>query len=192
MIKLDLPIIVEGKYDMIKLSSIFDTIILTTDGFGIFKNKEKVELIKKLSEKNGIIILTDSDSAGGIIRSYLKSILPDNKIHHIFLPRIKGKEKRKTKNSSEGLLGVEGIDKETILTAFERFLPKKASQNKKAINTAFLMSQGLSGGSESSLKRKYLLDRLNLPYCISTATFKKILSEISSEEEIINIMKDYN
>lgn len=190
MIKLALPIIVEGKYDKIKLSSIFDTVILTTDGFGIFKNKKKIELIKKLSEKNGIIVLTDSDNAGGIIRSYLKNILPEYKIHHIFLPRIEGKEKRKTKPSSEGLLGVEGIDKETILKAFERFLPQK-SQNNSPITTAFLMSQGLSGTKDSALKRKYLLDRLNLPYCISTATLKKVLSEISSEKEIANIMKDY-
>lgn len=191
MIKLDLPIIVEGKYDKIKLSSIFDTVILTTEGFGIFKNKEKIELIKKLSKKKGIIILTDSDNAGGIIRSYLKNILPEDKIHHVFLPRIKGKEKRKTKSSSEGLLGVEGIDKETILKAFERFLPQKISQDKKPISTAFLMSLGLSGCDDSTAKRKFLLDKLNLPYCISTSTFKKVLSDISSEEEIKKIMKDY-
>lgn len=191
MIKLDLPIIVEGKYDKIKLSSIFDTVILTTDGFGIFKNKEKVKLIKKLSEKNGIIVLTDSDSAGGIIRSYLKNILSEDKIHHIFLPRITGKERRKTRPSGEGLLGVEGIDKEIILKAFERFLPKETPKIRKPITTAFLMSQGLSGGNDSALKRKYLLDKLKLPYCISASTLKKILSEISSEEEIANIMKNY-
>lgn len=191
MIKLDLPIIVEGKYDKIKLSSIFDTVILTTEGFGIFKNKEKVQLIKKLSQKNGIIVLTDSDSAGGIIRSYLKNILSEDKIHHIFLPRIKGKERRKAKASGEGLLGVEGIDKETILKAFERFLPNQTKKSKAPITTAFLMSQGLSGGEDSRLKRKYLLDRLNLPYCVSTATLKKILSEISDEDEIISIMEDY-
>ena len=191
MIKLEMPIIVEGKYDKIKLSSIFDTVILTTDGFGIFKNKEKVELIKKLSEKNGVIVLTDSDSAGGIIRSYLKNILSEDKIHHVFLPRIEGKEKRKVKQSSEGLLGVEGIDCNLILKAFERFLPKNEIKEKKPITTAFLMSMGLSGTADSSQKRRYLLDRLNLPYCISPSTLKKVLSEISSKEEISNIMKDY-
>ena len=123
MIRLDMPIIVEGKYDKIKLSLIFDTVIITTDGFGIFKNKEKVELIKKLSEKNGIIILTDSDSAGSIIRSYLKNILSEDKIHHILLPPVKGKERRKNKPSAEGILGVEGMDQEVIIKAFERFLP---------------------------------------------------------------------
>ena len=189
MIKLELPIIVEGKYDKIKLSSIFDTVILTTEGFGIFKNKEKVELIKKLSLKNGIIVLTDSDSAGSIIRSYLKNILSEDKIHHIFLPPIKGKEKRKTKASAEGLLGVEGTDKEIILKAFERFLPNSPQQEKKPITTAFLMSLGLSGTDDSVKRRKYLLEKLGLPYCISPATLKKVLGEISSEAEIIEIMK---
>lgn len=191
MIKLELPIIVEGKYDKIKLSSIFDTVILTTEGFGIFKNKEKVELIKKLSLKNGIIVLTDSDSAGSIIRSYLKNILSEDKIHHIFLPPIKGKEKRKTKASAEGLLGVEGTDKEIILKAFERFLPNSPQQEKKPITTAFLMSLGLSGTDDSVKRRKYLLEKLGLPYCISPATLKKVLGEISSEAEIIEIMKNY-
>lgn len=191
MIKLNLPIIVEGKYDKIKLSSIFDTVILTTEGFGIFKNKEKVELIKKLADKNGVIVLTDSDSAGSIIRSYLKNILSDDKIHHIFLPPIKGKEKRKNKASSEGLLGVEGISKEIILKAFERFLPNDSNTKKEPITTAFLMSLGLSGCDESEKRRKYLLDSLSLPYCISPTTLKKLLGEISSKEEITNIMKNY-
>ena len=191
MIKLEQPIIVEGKYDKIKLSSIFDTIILTTDGFGIFKNKEKIALIKKLAEKNGVIVLTDSDSAGGIIRSYLKNILSEDKIYNVFLPRIEGKEKRKTKASSEGLLGVEGTDKEIILKAFERFLPKANPKKKEEITTAFLMSLGLSGGADSALKRKYLLSKLKLPYSISPATLKKVLSEISSKDEIAAIMQDY-
>lgn len=191
MIKLEQPIIVEGKYDKIKLSSIFDAVILTTDGFGIFKNKEKIALIKKLAEKNGVIILTDSDSAGGIIRSYLKNILSEDKIYNVFLPRIEGKEKRKTKASSEGLLGVEGTDKEIILKAFERFLPKSPLQKKDEITTAFLMSLGLSGGKDSNLKRKYLLNKLNLPYSISPATLKKVLSEISSIDEITAIMQNY-
>ena len=192
MIRLDMPIIVEGKYDKIKLSSIFDTVIITTDGFGIFKNNQKAELIKKLAEKSGIIILTDSDSAGSIIRSYLKNILSEDKIHHVLLPPVKGKERRKTRPSSEGFLGVEGIDQEVIIKAFERFLPKgNTKQNKGEISTAFLMAQGLSGGKNSSEKRKYLLEKLQLPYCVSTSTLKKVLGEISSEEEIALIMKDY-
>lgn len=193
MIKLDMPIVVEGKYDKIKLSSIFDAVIITTDGFGIFKSKEKTELIKKLAQPKGIIVLTDSDSAGGIIRSYLKNILSDDKIHHILLPPTFGKERRKTVASAEGLLGVEGIDKEVILAAFERFLPKdgKSKSISKPISTAFLMSLGLSGGTDSEKKRKYLCQKLEIPYCISASTLKKVLGEISSEDEIAEIMKDY-
>lgn len=193
MIKLDMPIIVEGKYDKIKLSLIFDTVIITTDGFGIFKNSEKVALIKKLAQKNGVIVLTDSDNAGSIIRSHLKNILSDDKIHHVILPPVKGKERRKRAPSAEGILGVEGMKTEVIINAFERFLPNGAApQDKKPISTAFLMAQGLSGGNNSKDKRKYLLDALGLPYCVSTATLKKILGEISSEQEIALIMQNYN
>lgn len=194
MIPLDMPIIVEGKYDKIKLSSIFDTVILTTDGFGIFKNAKKVELIRRLANNKGIIVLTDSDSAGGIIRSYLKNILSEDKIYHVFLPRIEGKERRKTKASAEGLLGVEGTNKDIIIKAFERFLPNEYILNKQRepITTAFLMEMGLSGVADSKKRRQYLLDKLGLPYAISTATFKKALEQITDKESIADIMADYN
>lgn len=193
MIPLDMPIIVEGKYDKIKLSSIFDTVILTTDGFGVFKDKNKVELIRRLAEDKGIIVLTDSDSAGGIIRSYLKNILSEEKIHHVFLPRIEGKERRKTKASAEGLLGVEGISNEIILNAFEKFLTDNQSSNikKEPITTAFLMEMGLSGTADSKNRRQYLLDELGLPYAISTSTFKKILEQITTKQKIASIMSEY-
>ncbi len=192
MIRLDMPIIVEGKYDKIKLSSIFDAVIIETNGFSIFKDKEKTKLIKKLAEKNGVIVLTDSDSAGGIIRSYLKNILGEDKIHHVLLPALKGKERRKPKPSKEGLLGVEGTDEKIIINAFERFLPHKKPLGKSEnIDTAFLMSLGLSGGTESRKKREFLLKSLNLPNCISPKTLKKILSEISSKEEIVSIMEKF-
>ncbi len=193
MIKLDMPIIVEGKYDKIKLSSIFDATIITTDGFGIFKNKEKVQLIKKLAEKNGIIILTDSDSAGGIIRSYLKNILSDEKIYHVLLPRTFGKERRKAKASGEGLLGVEGMENQVIIDAFARFIPSSNYPVKpnEPITTAFLMTMGLSGCENSEKRRHFLLRTLNLPYCISTSTLKRVLSEVSSMDEIKSIMQKY-
>lgn len=194
MIPLSMPVIVEGKYDKIKLSSIFDGIILTTDGFRIFKDKQKVELIRRLAEQNGIIVLTDSDSAGGIIRSYLKNIVSEDKIYHVFLPRIKGKEKRKTKPSSEGLLGVEGIQKDIILKAFERFLPndnQTKTTTTNEITTAFLMETGLSGTPDSKQKRLFLADKLELPYAMSTSTFKKVLETITTKEQIIKIMLEY-
>lgn len=193
MIPLSMPVIVEGKYDKIKLSSIFDTVIITTDGFRVFKDKQKTELIRALAKDKGIIVLTDSDSAGGIIRSYLKNIVSEDKIYHVFLPRIVGKERRKTKPSSEGLLGVEGIEKDIILKAFERFLPNEKSQNiqKQEITTAFLMEMGLSGAVNSKQRRLFLADKLGLPYTISTSTFKKILETITTKEQIAKIMSEF-
>ena len=109
LIRLDRPVIVEGKYDKIALKNIVDALIITTDGFGIFKNKEKCDLIRHLARKNGVIILTDSDSAGAIIRSYIKKIVSDCEIINVYVPELRGKEKRKAKPSKSGLIGVEGM-----------------------------------------------------------------------------------
>jgi len=124
-IKTDLPVIVEGKYDKIKLASILDAEIITTDGFGIFKKKEKLSLIKRLSER-GVIVLTDSDGAGKLIRAHLSGAVPADKIYNLYIPKIKGKEKRKKEGSKEGTLGVEGIDAETLRSIFETFLKNHA------------------------------------------------------------------
>ena len=110
MLKIKEAIIVEGNYDKVKLSSIVDALILTTGGFGIFKNKEKLKLIRTLAEKNGIILLTDPDRAGFAIRNYIKQGIARDKIRHAFIPDIAGKERRKAAPSKEGLLGVEGMD----------------------------------------------------------------------------------
>lgn len=192
MIKLNIPIIVEGKYDKIKLSSFIDATIITTDGFGIFKNKEKAELIKRLAEERGIIVLTDSDSAGNIIRSYLKNIVGEDKIYNVFLPEIKGKERRKNKASSEGLLGVEGTEKKIILNALEKFLPKdqkECEKSKEPITKAFLMQCGLSGCENSSEKRNKLLTELSIPKAIAPNTLLKILNQITTREEIVKIIE---
>lgn len=192
MISLDMPIIVEGKYDKIKLSSIVDATIITTEGFGIFKNKDRVQLIKKLSEKKGVIVLTDSDSAGSIIRSYLKNIIGEEKIYNVFLPEIKGKERRKITPSAEGLLGVEGVDKEIILSALKRFLPDNKLQPKEPITKAFLMQCGLSGCENSSQLRKEVLKKLNIPNSVAPNTLLRVLNDISSREEILKIIKEIN
>ena len=117
MLKIKEAIIVEGNYDKVKLSSIVDALILTTGGFGIFKNKEKLKLIRTLAEKNGIILLTDPDRAGFAIRNYIKQGIARDKIRHAFIPDIAGKERRKAAPSKEGLLGVEGMDKQVVLDA---------------------------------------------------------------------------
>lgn len=198
MIKLDMPIIVEGKYDKIKLSSLFDTAIITTDGFGIFKDRQKAELIRTLSEKSGVIVLTDSDSAGGIIRSYLKNIIGEEKIHHVFLPEIKGKERRKNAPSREGLLGVEGVSPDIILKAFERFLPQESAASQQEtgnhpepITAAFFMECGLSGTENSAARRAYLLSRLGIPNAVSPSTLRRVLERVTTREEIRRIMEDY-
>ena len=119
MIKIEQAIIVEGKYDKIKLSSIVNAVIIVTNGFGIFKDEEKLELIRYYARKTGIIILTDSDSAGFQIRNHIKGAVKNGKIYNVYIPDIMGKEKRKVKPSAEGKLGVEGVEKKIILKAFE-------------------------------------------------------------------------
>ena len=115
MIKIKEAVIVEGKYDKIRLSNFIDGLIITTDGFGIFKDKEKQRLIKHLADTRGILILTDSDGAGFVIRNFLKGAVSPDKIKHAYIPDILGKEKRKDKPSKEGKLGVEGISDEIIM-----------------------------------------------------------------------------
>ena len=120
MITLKQAVVVEGKYDKIKISSFIKAIIITTDGFGIFKNKSKREFIKKLAKTNGLIILTDSDRAGQIIRSHIKSFVQNGRIYNAYVPQILGKESRKTAPSKEGILGVEGLEKKIIVKALEK------------------------------------------------------------------------
>ena len=120
MIKLNQAVIVEGKYDKITLENVIDTTIIVTDGFRIFKNKEKRELIRLLAERRGIIVITDSDSAGAVIRSYLKQICPEGTITNVYIPQLSGKEKRKTKPSKEGFLGVEGMTQQALVDALAR------------------------------------------------------------------------
>ena len=120
MLHTDKVIVVEGKYDEIKLSSVIDAPIIKTDGFGIFKDREKQSLLQRLAKKRGLIILTDGDSAGFMIRNFLGNKIPEELITHVYIPDLYGKEKRKAKPSSEGKLGVEGVPKDVIISAFER------------------------------------------------------------------------
>ena len=119
MIQLSQVVIVEGKYDKIKLSSFLDAEIITTDGFRIFKDEQKVLMLRRIANERGVIILTDSDSAGFLIRGHLTGVLPKEKIINVFIPQIKGKEKRKNEQSAQGLLGVEGLSEEVIINAFK-------------------------------------------------------------------------
>lgn len=184
-------IIVEGKYDLIKLSSLVDALILTTDGFRIFKDKEKIELIKTVGEKNGVIILTDSDAAGFKIRAFLKSVLPKEMITHAYIPNIEGKEKRKEVPSKEGLLGVEGVGDDIIITALQRAGAKfnNSTSQDRQITKFDLFELGLSGGRDSSNLRRKLLKTMSLPERMSCNAMLDVLNSLITYDEFIDLIK---
>lgn len=195
MIKVNEAIVVEGKYDKIKLSSIVDGLIIETNGFRIFKDKEKINLLRNLAKKRGILIFTDSDSAGFLIRNYISSIIPKENIKHAYIPDIYGKEKRKYNYSKEGKLGVEGIPKKIIEKSLkdagvifkETELVKK---NKRKITKIDLYDYGLSGRDNSSELRKAFLKQLNLPEHLSVNSLVKVLNcSLTYEEFEIEIKK---
>lgn len=193
MIKLDRPIIVEGKYDIIKLSNLIDGLIIKTDGFGIFKDKEKQKLLRRLAKEKGIIVLTDSDSAGFLIRNFIKSTLPEDKITHVYVPDIYGKEKRKTEKSKEGKLGVEGIEETILLEAFKKagvFCNESENKERRLITNIDLYEWGLSGRDNSREKRTALLKKLDLPERMSTSSIVKILNTFVTYEEFIKTVKE--
>ena len=193
MIKLNKAIIVEGKYDKIRLDNIFDAIIITTDGYSIYHNKEKNELIKKLAKETGIIVLTDSDSAGLQIRKFIKDIVKEGKVFDVFLPQIEGKEKRKQKRSSQGFLGVEGISDEIIVKCFEKFILNDLEQsNKPFADTSLLYEDGFVGKTGSNAKKKALLKKLDLPTNLSTSDLIKILNNLYTFEEYKKIIEKCN
>lgn len=192
-IKIDIPVIVEGKYDLIKLRSIIDGQIIKIDGFSIFKSEENKKYIKKMAEKNGIIVLTDSDSGGLVIRNYLSSILPKDKIIHIYPPQIKGKEKRKTCPSKEGYLGVEGISADILRSLFEPFtkpVEKFEKTDKRLITKWDLYEDGLTGKKDSLTKRTNLMRKLNLPINISTNALLDTLNFLYSYDQYKEFIKD--
>ena len=184
MIKVDMPIIVEGKYDKIKLKSIIDGVILTTEGYGIYKNKEKMALIRKYAEKSGIIILTDSDGAGFQIRNHLKSALGNVKIVNIYIPDIFGKERRKAAPSKEGKLGVEGIPIETLRKALEKAgaLEGTPAPKGEPITKTDLFLTGISGGEESRARRQQLLKMLSLPSRLTAKGLLPILNSLYTRD----------
>ncbi len=189
-IKIDLPIIVEGKYDKIKVSSVIDGEIIVTDGFGVFKSREKLTLIKRLSA-NGVIILTDSDGAGKLIRSHISGAVPADKIYNLYIPRIKGKEKRKREGSKEGTLGVEGIDAATLREIFETFLKNHdvAKKSGEKVTKADLFEFGLSGSEGSSERRDRIAESLGLPPGLTAPAFVSAVNVIMTREEFVLLVQ---
>lgn len=191
--KLYLPytIVVEGKYDKIKLSSILDAVIIQTDGFAVFKDKEKQALIRKAALTNGIIIATDSDSAGFKLRSFIRSIAKDAVIINLYIPQLEGKEKRKITPSKEGFLGVEGIAAEKLRNLFKEYSrPRK--ENEKKITKADFFQDGLSGGANSSQRRKKLLKQLDLPVYLSANSLIEVINSFLGYEEYKKIIMSLN
>ncbi len=185
MIKIKETVIVEGKYDKIRLSSLVDAVILETDGFRVFKDKEKQKLIRRMAETTGILILTDSDSAGFKIRSYLCGSIDSGSIKHAYIPDILGKEKRKTEISKEGKIGVEGMESGVILKALERSgisLAESKSAEKNITNYDFY-EDGINGRKNSKSKRAALLKELDLPARLSSSDLLKVINIFMSYEE---------
>ncbi len=183
MLRTDKAIIVEGKYDKIKLSSIIDGVIIQTNGFGLYRDKNKRKLIKLFSEKTGIIILTDSDSAGFQIRNYIKSFVDVSTITNVYIPDIFGKEKRKNKPSKEGKLGVEGIPQELLTKALEKTIYISEDKKDRFLTSADLYNLGLSGTRSSKKKRKALIKELDLPEHLSTKSFLDVINNCFTSEE---------
>lgn len=186
MIKIDKVIIVEGRYDKIKLSSMIDGIIIETEGFGIFKDKDKQMLIRKLAETKGIAILTDSDSAGFVIRNFITSIVPKEYITNVYIPDIYGKEKRKDSPSKEGKLGVEGVSAEILKEAFKKAgigVSQIETNERKKITLNDFFDDGLTGDTQSKRKRTDLLKKLDLPERMSTKAMLDILNTFITYDE---------
>ncbi len=184
MIKVKEAVIVEGRYDKIKLSNLLDAFIVETNGFQIYKDKERLALIRKLAEEQGIILLTDSDHSGFQIRNYIANGIPAERIKHIYIPDVFGKEKRKAEPSKEGKLGVEGIDDETLIALFEKAGVKpSAAENRERITNYDLYAAGISGTPNAREKKKELLKKLNLPEFLSTNSLLTYLNSNYTKAE---------
>jgi len=187
-------IVVEGRYDKNTLSQVVDTLILETNGFGLFKDPERMALLRKAAEKRGIIVLTDSDGAGFVIRNRIKSSIPQDLVKHAYIPDVYGKEKRKRKPGKEGKLGVEGMPPQVIEDVLRRagatFLGEDASKKAgSALTKADLFAAGLTGGEGSARRRLELLKKLELPEHMSANALLAVLNGCYSAEEARELLK---
>ena len=189
-------IVVEGRYDKNALSQVVDATIITLGGFAVFNDKEKVAFLRRLAEERGLIVLTDSDGAGFVIRNYLKGALPKEQVKQAYIPDIHGKEKRKRAPGKEGKLGVEGMKPEVILEALRRagatFLDEETAPapEREPITKADLMAWGLAGGEGSSQRRQALLRRLELPEHLTANGMLEALNLLTDREELAELLQD--
>lgn len=187
LLNIPYPIIVEGKYDRLRLLSVCQATVLTTDGFGIFKKNEKLSLFRALGEKTPVIVLTDSDGAGKLIRSHLSSAIPKDRIIQLYIPKIKGKEKRKDTPSAEGTLGVEGMERELLYSLLAPFEDQEAALRltENPLSKTDLYIDGLTGAEDSALKRDRLAVSLGLPEGMTPNALLAALKILMSYEEYL-------
>ena len=192
MVKIKEAIVVEGRYDKNSLSQIVDAPILETSGFGIFKDKQQMALLRRVAEKRGLIVFTDSDGAGFVIRNHIKSAIPGKYLKHAYTPDIMGKERRKSAPGKEGKLGVEGMRPEIILEALRRAgatIEGEEGPATRSITKQDLMDLGLSGGADASAKRLALLKKTNLPERMSANAMLQALNLLYTLEELTTIVE---
>lgn len=192
MVKVKEAIVVEGRYDKNTLSQILDAPILETSGFGIFKDKQQMALLRRIAETRGLIVFTDSDGAGFVIRNHIKSAIPGKYLKHAYIPDIYGKEKRKAAPGKEGKLGVEGMTREVILESLRRAgatIEGEQTVPLRQITKQDLMELGLSGGADASAKRLKLLKKLNLPERMSPNAMLQALNLLYNLEELTTIVE---
>ena len=186
-IKISLPIVVEGKYDKSTLLSIFDTTVVTLGGFAVFNSKEKQLLLRRIA-KDGIIVLTDSDGAGKMIRSFLNGIIPKEKVYNLYIPKVEGKEKRKTAPSKEGLLGVEGMGREALVKVLDPFIVEDGKEgyihknNGEMITKVDFYKDKLTGFDNSAIRRDKLALYFNLPTGMTPNALLEALNIVTDKE----------
>lgn len=189
MRKIKEVIVVEGRYDKNTLSQTVEAVIVTLGGFSVFNDREKLAFLRRLAEKQGLIVLTDSDGAGFVIRNYLKGALPRDKVRQAYIPDVQGKERRKRRPGKEGRLGVEGMRSEVLLEALQRagatFLDETAeAADKERLTKADLFELGLTGGQDSAARRRTLLRQLDLPEHLTANGLLEALNLLYDREEL--------
>lgn len=192
VIKIKEAIIVEGRYDKNTLSQIVDAPILETSGFGIFKDKKQLSLLRQVAQKRGLIVFTDSDGAGFVIRNHLKSVIPAQYLKHAYTPDIYGKERRKSAPGKEGKLGVEGMSPEVIIEALRRAgatIEGESSVGCHEITKQDMMALGFSGGENSAAKRSALIKKLSLPEHMSANALLQALNLLMNLDELKTLVE---
>ena len=195
MVKIKEAIVVEGRYDKNTLSQIVDDTIFETNGFGIFKDKQRMALLRQVAERRGLIVFTDPDGAGFVIRNHIKSAIPGQYLKHAYTPDIFGKERRKSAPGKEGKLGVEGMKKDVILEALRKAgatIEGESAAAAQSITKQDLMELGLSGGANAAENRKALMNKLNLPEHMSANALLQALNLLCTLDELKAILQEIN